>query len=71
VQVLILAALVATVLCAVAGIVGLWSTNGDWDEPAAQASHTFVTDPTQRFNRPDVYRIGHGVTPRFSRGGKR
>jgi hypothetical protein len=71
VQILIIVALVSSVLSAVAGIVGLWSTAADWDEPAPDASHTFVTSPPQRFNRPDVYRIGHGVTPRFSRGGKR
>jgi hypothetical protein len=70
VQALILVALISSVLSAVAGIVGLWSAAAAWEEPGADVRHTFVTPPPQRFNRPDVYRIGYGVTPRPNRGGE-
>lgn len=72
-QILIIASLVASVLCAVAGVIGLWSfsTAAERGTPPPESSHTFVTRTPQRFNSRDVYRIGHGATPRFSRGGKR
>jgi hypothetical protein len=67
---LILSLLAAIVLCAVAGIVGLWSRDGHRDWPATDERHRFVTSPPPRFNTRDVYKIGHGVSPRLSRGGK-
>ena len=68
---LIVVSLVASALSAVAGIVGLWSSSGDWEEPLVERGHTFVTSSPQRFNRTHVYTIGRGVSPRPSPGGKR
>jgi hypothetical protein len=72
-EILIIASLVASVFCAVAGVIGLWGSSNAAERgtSAAGSSHTFVTRTPQRFNSPDVYRIGHGATPRFTRGGKR